>query len=160
MAGQEKVIEIMSTNQIFAEAVMFMQRKSYPVDAQALVDSVVYAIPSNAYRAILEKSTEYCFRLLADLSVRLHHKLQELDHLAQQNASFRLTRYLINQLPAGNDNEVVIDLNIPKQVLASKLSIKPESFSRLLSSLAQQGILTVEKKRIIIHDAEKLREYE
>lgn len=160
MAGQEKVIEIMSSGQTFAEAVMFMQRVSFPVSAQALIDSVVYAVPNQSYRKILEHSTDNCFRLLGDLSMRLHDQLQELDQLAQQNASYRLVRYLLNQVPEDCGNCVELDLDIPKQVLASKLSIKPESFSRLLSSLSQQGIITVEKKHIIINDIQKLREFE
>lgn len=159
-AGQEKVIEIMYAGNTFAEAVMFMQNRVYPVTAQALADSVVYAIPSQAYRDILAQSTEYCFRLLGDLSMRLHHHLQELDHLAQQNAMHRLIRYLLNQLPASAGNSHALTLTIPKQVLASKLSIKPESFSRLLATLTQEGVITVDKQTIEIHDVQRLIDYQ
>lgn len=159
-AGQEKVIEVMYAGSTFAEAVMFMQKHAYPVTAQALIDSVVYAIPNQAYLDILAQSTEYCFRLLADLSMRLHHHLQELDHLAQQNAMHRLIRYLVNQLPPDASNGHTLTLSIPKQVLASKLSIKPESFSRLLATLAQEGIISVDKQTIVIHNVQRLKNYE
>lgn len=160
LAGQEKVIEVITQGQFFAEAVMFMQRASFPVDARALIASIVYSIPNQVYRNILEKNTKYCFRLLGDLSMRLHNQLQEIDHLAQQNATYRLVRYLINQLPADCGNRYELKLTIPKQVLASKLSIKPESFSRLLAILTSQGVISVSKSHIIINDVEKLRNYE
>lgn len=159
-AGQEKVIEIMYPGSTFAEAVMFMQNPVYPVTAQALVDSVIFAIPNQAYRDILAQSTEYCFRLLADLSMRLHHHVQELDHLAQQNAMHRLIRYLVNQLPPDAGNAYSLALTIPKQVLASKLSIKPESFSRLLAALAQEGVISVDKQTIVIHNVQRLKNHE
>jgi CRP-like cAMP-binding protein len=159
-AGQEKVIEIMYPGATFAEAVMFMQNHVYPVTAQALVESTVYAIPNQAYREILAQSTEYCFRLLADLSMRLHRHVQELDYLAQQNAMHRLIRYLLNQLPADAGNSCTLTLTIPKQILASKLSIKPESFSRLLAILSQAGIISVDKQIIHIHDIHRLGSYE
>lgn len=159
-AGQEKVIEIMYAGNTFAEAVMFMQNRVYPVTAQALVESIVYAIPSQGYRDILAQNTEYCFRLLGDLSMRLHLRLQELDHLAQQNAMHRLIRYLLNQLPADAGNSHALTLPIPKQVLASKLSIKPESFSRLLATLTQEGVISVDKQTIGIHDIQRLKNYE
>ncbi|HEX7025919.1 MAG TPA: Crp/Fnr family transcriptional regulator [Gammaproteobacteria bacterium] len=159
-AGQEKVIEIMYPGSTFAEAVMFMQNHAYPVTAQALVDSVLYAIPNQAYLDILAQNTEYCFRLLADLSMRLHHHLQELDHLAQQNAMHRLIRYLLNQLPPDAGNSHTLTLTIPKQVLASKLSIKPESFSRLLSALTQEGLISVDKQTIVIHNVQRLKNHE
>lgn len=139
---------------------MFMQNPVYPVTAQALVDSVIFAIPNQAYRDILAQSTEYCFRLLADLSMRLHHHVQELDHLAQQNAMHRLIRYLVNQLPPDAGNAYSLALTIPKQVLASKLSIKPESFSRLLAALAQEGIISVDKQTIVIHNVQRLKNHE
>lgn len=159
-AGQEKVIEVMYPGSTFAEAVMFMHKPAYPVTAQALVDSVLYAIPNQAYRNILTRSTDYCFRLLADLSMRLHHHVQEIDHLSQQNAMHRLIRYLLYQVPAGAGPSVSLTLNIPKQILASKLSIKPESFSRLLAILSQEGIISVDKQDIVIHDVERLKNYE
>lgn len=159
-AGQEKVIEVITGGQVFAEAVMFMERADFPVNAQAITDCEVYSIPNNIYRSILEQNSEYCFRLLADLSMRLHNQLQELDHLAQQNASYRLVRYLINQLPADCDNRVELELPIPKQVLASRLSIKPESFSRLLSVLSAQGVISVSKSHIVINNVDRLRHYE
>lgn len=159
-AGQEKVIEIMYPGNTFAEAVMFMKNHAYPVTAQALLDSVVYAIPNQAYLDILAQSTEYCFRLLGDLSMRLHHHLQELDYLAQQNAMHRLIRYLLNQLPPDAGNTFTLTLTIPKQVLASRLSIKPESFSRLLMSLSQAGIISVDKQTITIHNLQQLKDHE
>lgn len=158
--GQEKVIEIMSANNTFAEAVMFMQKPIYPVTAQALDDCVLYAIPNQAYLSILTKSTESCLHLLGGLSMRLHGLLQELDHLAQQNAAHRLVRYLVNQLPADVGEAYTLTLTIPKHVLASKLSIKPESFSRLLSTLSHAGIISVEKQTIVIHDTSRLKNYE
>ncbi len=159
-AGQEKVIEIMYPGNTFAEAVMFMQNPVYPVTAQALADSIVYGIPNLAYRNILALSTEYCFRLLADLSMRLHRHVQELDYLAQQNAMHRLIRYLVNQLPPDPGNSFTLTLTIPKHILASKLSIKPESCSRLLGVLSQAGIISVDKQTIHIYDINLLRNYE
>lgn len=159
-AGQEKVIEVMYPGSTFAEAVMFMQNPVYPVTAQALAESVLYSIPNQAYRNILAQSTEYCFRLLADLSMRLHHHVQEIDYLAQQNAMHRLIRYLLYQIPAGTRSSVTLNLDIPKQTLASKLSIKPESFSRLLAALSQDGIISVDRQTIVIHDVERLKNCE
>jgi CRP-like cAMP-binding protein len=92
--------------------------------------------------------------------MRLHHHVQELDHLAQQNAMHRLIRYLVNQLPPDAGNAYSLALTIPKQVLASKLSIKPESFSRLLAALAQEGVISVDKQTIVIHNVQRLKNHE
>ena len=154
------VAAMLTYGQVFAEAVMFMETRKFPVAAEALTDSVLYSIPSLAYQGILKQNSEYCFHLLGDLSMRLHTQLQELDHLALQNASYRLQRYLIEQLPADCGNRVELKLNIPKQVLASKLSIKPESFSRLLAVLSNQGMITVTRNHIVINDVDQLRKYE
>jgi len=50
-------------------------------------------------------------------------------------------------------------LDIPKNILASRLSIQPETLSRILKNLVSAGIIRVEGKVIKIQDINKLRHY-
>jgi CRP/FNR family transcriptional regulator, dissimilatory nitrate respiration regulator len=157
--GVEKVIEIIQAGQTFAEAVMFMERQNYPVSAEALAASEVYSFDSRNFMQVLRESTDTCLRLMADMSMRLHMRLNEIDHLTLQNATYRMINYLSQQIPDGSTTKITIELNAPKSIIASRLSIQPETFSRILSNLQKEGVINVHGKQVEIHDARKLREY-
>jgi hypothetical protein len=53
----------------------------------------------------------------------------------------------------------VINLNIPKGVLASRLSVKPETFSRILHTFTEQGLIRVNGSAIEVIDADGLYQH-
>jgi CRP-like cAMP-binding protein len=157
--GDEKVVELVQPGQTFAEAVMFMETHRYPVSATAIVASELLSVDSHTFLNQLRHSTETCFRLMADMSMRLRARLREIDDLTLQNATFRLVNFLVQQLPKDASGESTIQLQTPKSVIASRLSIKPETFSRILSSLCKDGIIEVERSTVHVHDIARLRDY-
>jgi CRP-like cAMP-binding protein len=143
----------------FAEAVMFAGSHLYPVTATALVKSQVWGINAATYEGILRQSTTACFAVMAQMSRRLHWQIAELDRLTLHNAAFRVVAYLLDQLPSTHLASAVIRLDTPKHVIASRLSITPETLSRTFSKLSRDGLLAIEDNNIRIHDIEKLRAY-
>ena len=75
--GDEKVIEIVSAGQTFAEAIMFMDRKTYPVSAEALMDTEVIGFDSKVFTELLRESVDTCFRVMGEMSVWLRRHLHE-----------------------------------------------------------------------------------
>lgn len=158
-AGQEKVIEIIRPGQTFAEALMFLDIPAYPVNAQALADTKVYAIKNRAFMEILRGSVDLCFKLMADISMRLKRHLNEIDALTLQNATLRVVNYLSYLIPNCADSSVQIALPAAKNVIASRLSITPETFSRILHTLSDKGLITVDGLQIQVHDVVQLRAF-
>ena len=156
-SGAEKVIDISMPRQTFATAVMFMGASIYPVSAQALTETILYAVDNNVFISVLRESMDTCMLIMANLSQRLHHCIREIDNLSIQDAIHRLTTYLINELPITAVSRADVVLSVPKNVLASRLSIQAETFSRLLHTLTKAGIIQVEGKVIHILDVERLR---
>jgi CRP-like cAMP-binding protein len=158
--GNEKVIEILMPNQTFAEAVMFMDRDDYPVTATAIIPSTVIAFNSRQFIKILHQNPKTCMSLLGDLALRLRGRLQEIENLTMKNATYRVVRFFLSELEKQNCSDGRVELNLQKQLIASRLSIKPETLSRIFSALKTQGILESERKAIVITDIEALRNYE
>lgn len=156
--GQEKVIEIIGPGLTFAEAVMFMDQKRYPVNAEAIGDCRLVAFENGQYMEILRQSPEICFALLANMSRWLHRQVMEIDRLTLQSAMLRLCGYLLQLSPPGARREAVIQLPVPKRVIASRLSVQPETFSRLLQTLVKDGLIQVSEQEIRILELDRLRE--
>ncbi len=157
--GNEKVIEIAGPGKTFAEAVMFMQRRDYPVSTAALTEARVCSFDNHTYLELLRASPSLCLSMLGEMSMRLHARLNEIDHLTLQNASFRVVHYLIDQLIEHGDGSGSIDLSTPKNIIASRVSIKPETFSRILRTLADEGIVRIDGKHIEVPDCRRLQQW-
>lgn len=154
--GSEKVLHLVSPYETFAEAIMFMDDRRYPVNASALSASELIAFSNTAFQDILRESVDTCFRLMADLSTWLKKQVNEIDALTLQNATLRFTNYLVRMVPPGMSSNVEIKLAAPKHVIASRLSIQPESFSRILRTMQQADLIAVEGNTIRIRDIEAL----
>lgn len=145
--GQENLVEIIQPGQTFAEAQLFSEVRFYPVNATALRDSVLVSIDSHHYRLALEDQPKCCLAVLASLSSHLHQRLQDIDTLTVSSASQRVIHFLFQERDPVSGQVV---LQVSKRLVASKLGIQPETFSRILHRLVQHGLITMERRNIRI----------
>ena len=155
--GDEKVIEIIRPGQTFAEAVLFLGGSRYPVSALTVSPSIVVAINAETYSKLLKTSNDLCRNLLGNLSQRLHWMVNEVDRLTLHNATFRLVDYLLSHISEDQFDRTGVTLVAPKHVIASRLSIKPETLSRTLKDLSKQGLINLDGTQIELINVEKLR---
>lgn len=151
--GKEKVVEIMESKATFAEALMFMDQPHYPVTATALAPSRVIGINSKDFKSMLRESVDTCFLLMGTMCFRLRGLISEIDALSLDTGTVRTVSYLLHQAPADQDN---FELQIAKSVIASRLSVKPETFSRILKNLHEQEIVSIDGRNVKIHDREAM----
>ena len=152
--GTEKVIEIVSAGQTFAEALMFLNAPRYPVCAAALAPTALIAIDARDFAAMLRDSADTCFVIMGALSRRLRGLIGEIDNLTLHTAKTRVARYLLARCP---QDRRAFALDVRKGVLASRLSVKPETFSRVIKQLTDEGAITVQGAWITILDQAALR---
>jgi CRP-like cAMP-binding protein len=155
--GDEKVIELIGPGRMFAEAVMFMGGR-YPVNAMAQGDSRLIAVDAVFFKAWLAQDANRCIRLLAATSARLHKMINEIDRLTLMKGADRLLQYLLDHADPDDEGRQVVDLEAPKQVIASRIGVKPETFSRLLHKLADLGYVEQRGSRLYLNDTEVLRD--
>jgi len=151
--GKEKVVEIIESGSTFAEALMFMDRPHYPVTSTALAPSRVIGINGREFKSMLRESIDSCFLLLGSMSFRLRSLISEIDALSLDTGTVRTVAYLLHQAPP---DRVSFQLKVAKSVIASRLSVKPETFSRILKSLHESEIVTIEGRHVTIHDREAM----
>jgi CRP-like cAMP-binding protein len=155
-AGEEKIVDILGPGQSFAEAVMFMAGPVYPVSAVAVGTSRIARFSSTEYVDLLRESPETCLRMLGHLSQRLHMRIREIEYLTLESATHRLVRLLESRLPAAGDGPHEIQLQESRQEIASRLSMKPETLSRILRSLADGGVIVVHGRSLQVPSRQRL----
>ena len=159
MNGNEKVIEVVMPGHTFAEALMFADRPAYPVRARAIGEVELIAFNSSGFLDLLRESVDTCFRVMGDMSMRLRHMIKEIDDLTLQSASGRVAGFLCGKLLRDERPDASLDLEVPKGILASRLSVKPETFSRILHTFSEHGLIRVKGNHIEILDLEGLQQH-
>jgi len=154
-AGNEKVIEVVTPGSTFAEALMFLDEPCYPVGAQALIRAELISIDAYDFAAMLRDSVETCFLLMGDMSHRLRALIREIDDLSLHSATCRVAAYILARAPESGE---AFDLNVPKQILASRLSVKPETFSRIIRNLSDRGCISMDGNRVRVEKVDIMRD--
>ena len=138
----------------------FMREQKYPVTAEALAESSLCQIPIGAYIDLVCSNPDASMRLLSDVCRHLHARVREIENLTIQNARSRLAIYLLEHIVESSGDEATVRLELPRHVIASRLSIQPETLSRLLRNMVDEGILTIEDRVIFVHSLARLRPYD
>lgn len=152
-SGIEKVVDIIGAGMTFGEALMFTERP-YVVSAVTLADSLLLHVSSQALFEELEREPRFARRMLAGLSCRLHMLVKDVEALTLQSAMQRVIGYLAT-LEEGAGRRVTLPAQ--KSLVASRLNLTPEYFSRILHDLEAVGVLRIDGRDIEILDSARLR---
>ena len=160
-AGQEKVIEIVSRGQSFAEALVFLN-KPYILSAQALTETVLVNVSKKGIVGEIKQDPHFALHMLAGISRRLHGLIQDVEGYALRNGMQRLIGFLLRDVEdeaLTTENTVTVSLPASKATIASRLSLTPEYFSRVLHELETNQLIRIDRREIHIPDIQKLSLY-
>ena len=170
-AGQEKVIELIGPGNSFAEALMFLD-KPYFINAQALTDTLLLSVSKRAVLDEIAIDPRFALRMLAGMSRRLHGLVHDVQAYALHSGVQRIVGYLLRGQPVDNTDPaeahlegtgppavITVTLPVSKATVASRLSITPEYFSRVLHELEYARLIEVDKREIRILDVARLARY-
>jgi CRP-like cAMP-binding protein len=145
----------------FGEAVMFLG-EPYPVYAQVLADCLLVYVPKQLVFEELERNPQFARRMLGGLSRRLHGLVSDVEAYTLRSGAQRVIGYLLRDVRVNTalDNAGEVTLPIGKGVIASRLNLTPQHFSRILRDLAAQGLIAVEGRKVRIVDLERLRTFD
>lgn len=154
--GSEKVLELMGPGQSFGEAVLFAERP-YPVNAECLADTLLLHVPKKALFDAIEADTGFARRMLGGLSFRLHELVGDVEAYSMRSAGQRLVGYLLSLAGEPSEQPATVTLPTSKHLVASRLNLTPETFSRILHQLTDAGLVSVDGRTVTILEPERLR---
>jgi len=158
--GGEKVVRLVGPGDSFGEALMFLG-KPYFVSGQALVDSLLLHVSKTVIDDELRDQSDFACKMLAGMSARLHALMRDVEAYSLRSGTHRVISYLLAQpsdAPADSEQPGMrVQLEAGKKMVASRLNLTPEHFSRILHELGARGLVAIHGREIIIPDPSKLR---
>jgi CRP/FNR family transcriptional regulator len=156
LEGKEQILHIFGPGEPFGEAPVF-EGRSFPAHAVALDGTRVLFFPRPAFVELIKKNPSLGLNMLAVLSRRLRRFAALIDDLSLKEVPGRLAAHLL-YLSERADGKDEFELEIPKNQLAAILGTIPETLSRILTRMAQQGLILSEGPRIRISDRKGLQD--
>ena len=155
--GAEKVLRLVGPGETFAESAMFHERP-HPVTALVLSDSRLVFLPAEALYDLLEHDRTFARALLASLSQRIHMLIGDIEAYSLSSGTQRIAAFLHSLADPQGTAPARVRLPANKTVIASRLGITKETFSRLLHELTVQGLVEVSRREIVLPDPRRLAE--
>ncbi|MDQ8698267.1 Crp/Fnr family transcriptional regulator [Hyphomicrobium sp. LHD-15] len=151
--GLEVVLHVFTRGETFAEAAIFLGGR-YPASGETVAASRLLRVEGTAFRSRIEERPALAMSMLASASYQLKFLVEQIEQIKVRSAPQRIADFMV-RLTQVRKGTAVIELPFEKGLLANRLGMKPESFSRALAHLRAHGV-TVERGTVNIADIGRL----
>ena len=134
--------------------------RSKRYEPQALADSLLLHISKTAIIEELNSDPKLGRKMIAGLSMRLHHLITDVESYSLHSGRQRIIGYLLREQFGDAEKVITVTLPTNKGVIASRLNLTQEHFSRILHELSEKGLIVVEGRKIHIPDVHRLRTHD
>jgi CRP-like cAMP-binding protein len=148
--GQESILQVLSTGDNLLETVIFNDTP-LPVNAQAVDNVKLLSIPASMIREKLKNNHALAVNMLSTVSGRSQALISQFEQLTLKTVTQRVGWFLLKLFLESGDRTKNLKLPYDKSLIAGYLGMKPETFSRTLQTLKEQGI-DVERSSISLPD--------
>jgi CRP-like cAMP-binding protein len=150
-----KIIELVQSPQVLALGEVFGAQR-YQSACETVSPSIVIALDVRVLRKLVRQDIALSAGVIEALAQRqCAIEFDVTGHHSGLTGAQRILDYLIElaggELPLAG--ETTVELKAKKKILAARIGITPEAFSRSLRELADKGVIVVDKSRIHIQNA-------
>ncbi|EEM14941.1 Anaerobic regulatory protein [Bacillus pseudomycoides DSM 12442] len=158
--GQELTLRICSKHDIIGELTLFTDNAKYLLNSKCLEDVEVGVIKRDALEKALLEKPALAFEFMKWISEhlrRMQTKFRDLVLHGKKGALYSTLIRMTNSYGILKENGILIDLPLTNQELANFCATSRESVNRMLNDLKKQGIISIHKGKITIHNLQFLK---
>jgi CRP-like cAMP-binding protein len=160
--GQEAVLDILSNAAIFGENSLFGSQ-TYGWYAEAVEDTTLISIPVSILKEAITKHQSLAINMITSMSEHRRRLDGEIERFMLQNAPQRVGCFLLKLVPqdAWDNQNPCPPIKLPynKALVATRLGMTPETFSRALKALKKNTKISVKQSTVEIENVGSLATY-
>ena len=151
---QEAVIEIFGSGSLLVVPVVILSLP-YLVSGVVLAESRILLIRAELFRRALDAEPALTRGVVDLLAGHWRLLIEQIKDLMLRHAPERLAQWLLRE--AGAQGGERIQISEPKCVVARRLGMSPESFSRAIAALEEGEVIRVDRRSITVirHSAQE-----
>lgn len=152
--GHNMTVETLPAPEAVATAMLFSEPQVLPVSLYAASPSLILSLPRASLLALCRRHESVLLSLLRDMGNRAQFLAQKLRFAVFTTIRQKIATYLLEQ--HRSQGRESIELTMSKQSLAEVFGVTRPSLSRAFAELADEGVLTLDGRRVEILDEEGL----
>lgn len=156
--GTQSIVDILPEGHIFGETALF-EDNLYPYSAEIVEPAEIVHIPMNILKSEIESNNKLALNMLSSMARYRRQQDREIEHRTIQNAPQRIGCFLLRLANQNEDGAVKIHLPYDKTLVASRLGMQPETFSRALSKLKDKTGIKISGATIEMDSLDQLVQY-
>ncbi|CAN5397196.1 Crp/Fnr family transcriptional regulator [soil metagenome] len=150
--GSEKTLEILGASSCFGLSEMLLEQPHLAI-VKATADSLLLHVERDVILHIASRNFDFARELMSCVGRQFYSLVRDIETYSQ-SARLRLADYLLRQ--NGREPCQVFRLVANKALVASRLSLTPETLSRLFHDFSEEGLIEVSGRQITLLDRDKL----
>jgi CRP/FNR family cyclic AMP-dependent transcriptional regulator len=150
--GKEQILQIMRPGEAFNEVPVFDGGLNL-ASAQAMGPVVIYGIKRENLEIILRNHSKVALNAIRVLSQKLRHVVSLVEDLSFRHVNARVAKILLEYASDGSGERQ----RLTQQEMAAMAGTAREMIGRSLKELMDEGIIRLERHRIVIADKEALK---
>lgn len=151
--GREHVLHLLGPGDTFNDVAAFDGGPN-AASAMAITNGAAWILSARVLQDALASDHALALGVIAGLNQRIRQLAIQIEDLALRSVTARLARFLLEQ----RDNPSLAGPAVTRALIATHLGTTPETISRVLRALEESGALVFDRHRIIIRNANLLRE--
>lgn len=158
--GHESVLALLTEGDSFGKSAI-LEDTTYPYSAEVTDESVLLLIPSSFLRTMTQDNNKFDSLMTKLMKSRLHDMNQlglQSEHRVLMTSAQRAGCFLLRLCRKQYESSITLQLHYEKSLVAARLGMTPETFSRSLNQLREIGVETNYSK-VTIHNIRQLRVY-
>jgi CRP-like cAMP-binding protein len=152
VSGREATLVYAGPGALLGEGVFYEVAKG---TLEAMVPAVVFDLPAHQLRAIREAGPQFKLLLLQDLEAVIGLLVEDVSAHAFGDLKTRLARHLL-ALAEVDRTSKRLDVRLTRAELASAVASTTDAVTRVVRSMAREGLLAIRRGRIQLLDAGRL----
>lgn len=156
--GHEKTVALVKAGQTLCEDEIMDACHGHRTNGVAVEDTAVMEFPVTWLKESAKNYGAFALNLLSLISSRAHLMEVEAEHQATMSAAQLVACFLQRLCVLYNFNPSGFDLPYSKTLIASRLGMELETFSRTLNKLKEHGI-RVDGNHVTFTDLERIEAY-
>lgn len=158
LGGDEAVVDILTHPHCFGE-IGLMGNENMPYGAEVIEDATLVTLPRFLLAEEVRRNSVFGLAVLQNLTRQKISRDMEIEHRTIQTAPQRIGCFLLKLCGEKTSGPVTLHLPYDKTVIASRLGMQPETFSRALNRLRDDAGLTIRGASIVVPEIGRLTGY-
>lgn len=158
MGGEEAIVDILTSGNFFGE-IGLTGTEPMPYGAEVIENAAIISIPRFLLAEEVMRNSLFGLAVLQNVTHQKMHRDLEIEHRTVQTAPQRIGCFLLKFCNGDKQSDIVLHFPYEKSVIASRLGMMPETFSRALNQLKNEVGITVKGSTVTIKDLKALVDY-